>query len=236
MSANKPSLVNLAIRLALFAAIAAIVLAVTDRLTLPARIATQEGVENNAIKLVLPDFERTSSTFYINEKGEPCFEKPFDNACAFTPAWNQNKLVGFACKGTSNKAYAGNLTVMFGLEIDGTVGVVSVIAHNETPGLGTIETNRQKQKTIYNLLDTDTEKVVPNAYLDQFNGKKITSIEESFAWKIKKDGGSFEFKGGATMSMRAITDAVYETARTFIANKESIIQFIQKENPNMEIQ
>lgn len=224
MTEPKISMVALGIRLAIFAGIASCILAFADYYTTPARKAMQQSVNDNAVQMVLPDFDHLGAPIYMSAENEISLTSHEGDKHVFTPAFKGGNLIGFACSGKSRLGYGGELSVIFGITLDGTVGIVTVTQHKETPGLGTVETDRKKQKTIFNLFDPDTEKVAPNPYLDQFKGKRLASDDPAFEWKVTKDEGTILFKSGATWSMRAITDAVYQTARDFIQQKDLIIQ------------
>jgi electron transport complex protein RnfG len=66
---------------------------------------------------------------------------------------------------------------------------VRVVAHKETPGLG------------------DYIDVAKSSWIEQFKGRELTPQNADF-WKVKKDGGGFDYMAGATISPRSVTAAV----------------------------
>ena len=112
------------------------------------------------------------------------------------------------------------LTVMVGLELDGSVRTVIVTANTETPGLGTAVTDRKVQKTIADLIQGGeaAEGLAPNKFLDWYAGKKA----EAEPWDIVKDVEPINGKTGATITSSAICGAVHAISKTAIDNLESL--------------
>lgn len=82
---------------------------------------------------------------------------------------------------TSAKGYGGDISVMTGISLSGEVAGVQILSMNETPGLGA---NAQKE-----------------SFLSQYNGST-----ESMS--VSKDGGEIDSLTGATITSRAVTEAV----------------------------
>ena len=78
-----------------------------------------------------------------------------------------------------------------GMLMDGTVTGYKVIEQKETPGLGT--------------------KIAESKFADQFIG--LNSYHDQF--KLKKDGGEIDAVTGATISSRAVIDAVEKAVSTY---------------------
>ena len=55
-----------------------------------------------------------------------------------------------------------------------------------------------------------------NEILDQFSGRKAG---DRIDWRVKKDGGEFKFRTGATVTSRAVTEMTGKTAKTFAAHR-----------------
>jgi len=92
---------------------------------------------------------------------------------------------------TSLQGYSGPIRLVVGLNRDQSLRGVRVIAHKETPGLGDkIETSKAD-------------------WILQFAGKSLTNPAEQ-DWKVRKDGGHFDQFTGATITPRAVVNAVRE--------------------------
>ena len=80
---------------------------------------------------------------------------------------------------------------------DGSLSGVRAVAHRETPGLGDyIDPKKDKNKT--------------SPWITQFGELKAADIP---GCKVKKDGGQIAYHTGATISARAVTNAVARAAR-----------------------
>ncbi len=99
--------------------------------------------------------------------------------------------------------YAGAIRLLVGIDINGAVTGVHVLAHRETPGLGDLIESRKSD------------------WVEQFDGRSLRDPETS-GWKIKRDGGEFDQLTGASVTPRAIIKAVKETLIFLDANKAAV--------------
>lgn len=224
MAKQKFEIIKLGLFLGLIGAIAAGLLAGVAALTKKPIHDAQVKKTDDAIKVVLPPFDNEPSTKAIT------VDAADGTKVKFYIAKMNEKVVGLAGEGYSTKGFAGKITVMVGLEPSGKIRTVIVTKQNETPGLGTVITERKRDKNISDLFK-DTKKATglpPNKILDGFDGHVVTSGAPP--WKVKKDGGIFDFVTGATITSRAVTGAVYKVDATYVDNKEKILDFFKKEN------
>lgn len=90
--------------------------------------------------------------------------------------------------------YAGEIRLLLAVQADGRLAAVRVIAHKETPGLGDyIDPKKDKNKT--------------HPWIAQFDQRNFSDTPPE-KWRVKKDGGVFEQRTGATISARAVTKAI----------------------------
>ncbi len=103
------------------------------------------------------------------------------------------------------QGYAGTITCIMGLDRNGNVLGVRVIAHAETPGLG--------------------DKIEPakDDWINRFNGRSLTDPDTA-GWAVKKDGGIFDQFSGATITPRAVVNAVHGGLTWFEANRARLLQ------------
>lgn len=99
--------------------------------------------------------------------------------------------------------YSGKINLIIAIHTDGRIGGVRVVSHKETPGLG------------------DYIEIAKSAWITGFNGNSLDSHKES-EWKVKKDGGKFDYVAGATVTPRAIVKAVHKALRYFAANRDTL--------------
>ncbi len=104
--------------------------------------------------------------------------------------------------------YSGNVGLILAIRQDGRVIAVRVTAQKETPGLG-------------DYIDIHKDKKKDNPWIAQFNEIGFTQRPQA-QWKVKKDGGQFLYRTGATISARAVTNASNRALKYFEANKDKL--------------
>ncbi len=97
--------------------------------------------------------------------------------------------------------YNGNITLLAGINSDGSLRGVRIISHKETPGLG------------------DAIEIEKSDWALDFSGKSLSNPEPD-QWAVKRDGGEFDQFTGATITPRAVVDAVRLALEYFEANHE----------------
>jgi electron transport complex protein RnfG len=99
--------------------------------------------------------------------------------------------------------YNGNIRMLVGIRVDGSLLGVRVTEHQETPGLGDA---------------IDTRK---SNWILQFNNLSLSNPAPS-NWKVKRDGGAIDQITSATISSRAVTKAVYNTLRYYSEHRDQL--------------
>jgi electron transport complex protein RnfG len=106
---------------------------------------------------------------------------------------------------TAPDGYSGDIRLLVGIRADGELTGVRVIAHKETPGLG------------------DYIDVVRSDWIRKnFDGQSLAKTPDD-AWKVKKDGGVFDYMAGATITPRAVVKAVHAALRYFAAHRGELL-------------
>lgn len=101
--------------------------------------------------------------------------------------------------------YSGDIKMIIGINLDGSLAGVRILSHKETPGLGDkIDLNK-------------------HAWILSFDGKSLNNpaLEK---WQVKKDGGEFDQFTGATITPRAVVNRVKQTLQWFAQNQQRIVQ------------
>jgi electron transport complex protein RnfG len=106
---------------------------------------------------------------------------------------------------TTNSGYSGAIKSLIGIDKDGQVLGVRVIAHAETPGLG------------------DKIEVAKADWILSFNGHSLVDLTDA-QWKVKKDGGVFDQFSGATITPRAVVGSVYQGLQFFKLHREKLLK------------
>ncbi len=101
------------------------------------------------------------------------------------------------------RGFSGPIHLLIGIAADGTVTGVRVTSHNETPGLGD---------------DIEIEK---SDWILGFEGTSL-SAPPLEGWAVSKDNGRFDAITGATVTPRAVIDAVKNTLLYFQRHKDEL--------------
>ena len=119
----------------------------------------------------------------------------------------KTQIAGYAVPGLTAKGYGGNIRLMVGLNPDRTVISYQVLAAAETPGLGS--------------------NLTTPAFISRFKDQPAASV------KVTKDGGKIEALTSATITSRAVCDAVADAAQRIdrIEGKASAAPAAPKVNP-----
>jgi len=104
---------------------------------------------------------------------------------------------------TAPDGYAGPIGVLIGIAYDGTVTGVRILEHRETPGLGD------------RLVSSRSD------FVFQFDGRSLGDPDEK-GWAIQRDGGQFDQLTGASVTPRAVINAIRQTLIYFDANRDDI--------------
>ena len=129
-------------------------------------------------------------------------------------ATKEGRVTGLAYE-IFGSGYAGKMKLMLGVDAEGKVLGVRVLAHKETPGLGDkIETKK-------------------GDWILRFTGLSIGNPPVD-KWKVKKDGGQFDQFAGATITPRGVVRAVREGLEFFAANKTQMMDFNTPKAPMKE--
>lgn len=99
--------------------------------------------------------------------------------------------------------YTGPITLLVGVDNKGILTGVRVVKHRETPGLG------------------DAIEIKRSDWIKSFDAKSLKNPESS-GWKVKRDGGEFDQFTGATITPRAVVDAVHKALIFYEQNQHRI--------------
>ena len=191
--------------------LSALVLGLVSNLTKPAIEKAELRTKSAAMKqLKLPEFDN-----------EPTKESCKVDDVTFMAIRKEGKLVGIVAEAESKEGYAGKIRELVGFLPDGTITAVLVTEENETPGLGKNVCERKNKKTVTNFWKPEDKGLPPNPILDQFTGRKAG---DGTNWQLKKDGGDFDGKTGATVTSRAVTGMTGKAAETFAKHRAEIAE------------
>ncbi|HRH15770.1 MAG TPA: electron transport complex subunit RsxG [Azonexus sp.] len=109
------------------------------------------------------------------------------------------KPVALVFEAAAPDGYAGKVRLLIALRADGTLAGVRVTQHKETPGLG-------------DYVDPKKDKNKAAPWIAQFAGLSLATVSDP-GWRVRKDGGRFEYVAGATVTPRAVVKAVNKAVK-----------------------
>jgi electron transport complex protein RnfG len=130
---------------------------------------------------------------------------------------------GIVLEAIAPEGYSGDIDLLIGISADGVITGVRVTHHKETPGLG------------------DYIELAKSTWIMQFNGKRMEekvpvqiTLSGEFLrgqndrkrWRVKKDGGEFDARAGATVTPRAIVKAVRQALEYFHKHRDELLRTI----------
>lgn len=178
--------------LTLICAVAAGLLAFTNAVTKGPIEQVKRAELLNAIKKVLPDYD--------NEPDRNIFSVSADGRdWEIYVARKDSAYSGAAISSFSDEGYSGRIRVLVGVRPDGTVSGVEMLEQSETPGLGA--------------------KIALPEFRDQFKGRPLEPLSD---WAVVQDGGKINAITGATISPRAVCDAVKRALSVYENKKDAI--------------
>ena len=162
---------KIALTLLIIAAIVAAALALVNKITQPLIQQVNEEKTQKAIQIVLPGGYDEEITDYADETGlvSKVYKGEKGYALEVTP-------IGFD----------NTITMMVGVDLEGSVLGISVISHSESAGLGAVAASSNS---------------AGQAFRDQFIGQ-FGNVS------VSKDGGAIDAITNATITSRAICDGV----------------------------
>ncbi|HSI25078.1 MAG TPA: electron transport complex subunit RsxG [Methylotenera sp.] len=107
----------------------------------------------------------------------------------------------------AHDGYSGDIKLLIAIKYNGEISGVRVLTHKETPGLG------------------DYIDIAKDDWIKLFDAESLTKTSGELAenkWKVKKDGGQFDYMAGATITPRAVVKAVHKALKYFETNKDAL--------------
>jgi electron transport complex protein RnfG len=193
-----------ALNLLFFALLATVVLASTYFLT---RDSIARSIENEKLKLIA---EVVPQSLFDNAIVQDTVEVPAsdllgtsDTTVAYR-ARLQGETSAVVLQPVAPDGYSGKIFLIVAIRGNGEVSGVRVVAHKETPGLG------------------DYIELPKSPWIKGFDGQSHATRKEA-DWKVKKDGGQFDYVAGATITPRAIVKAVHKSLLYFEQNRDKLL-------------
>jgi electron transport complex protein RnfG len=126
-------------------------------------------------------------------------------------ARQDHKFAAVILEAIAHDGYSGDIKLLIAIRADGTVSGVRVLTHKETPGLG------------------DYIDIAHGNWIKLFDDESVekTPAEQ---WKVKKDGGKFDYMVGATITPRAVVKAVAKALQFYEQNQHELQQKLEHQS------
>ncbi len=189
--------------LAAFAIAATVLVVGTAKLTAP-RIAAQQQQEllsvlNQLLPAAMHDNDLVASCTLVSHPELGGAQQKVYRATLKGQALNAkgqalndeptNIPQALALEVTAPNGYSGAIKLLVAFNVNGTVAGVRVLEHKETPGLG------------------DKIELRKDDWILSFNGLRVNGPDDK-RWAVKRDSGQFDAFTGATITPRAVVQAV----------------------------
>jgi len=207
MAKLKSNFINMMVVLTGSVLFAAIVLGSMHAITKQPIDAVKATNLQNAIRAVLPLFDRLNEPESVKVEGVGSFvvHRAFDR--------NHN-FVGAAIESSSKNGFNGIINVMVGFDAEGNIVNYSVLEQKETPGLGTKMVDWFKPVA-------NTEK----SLLEKIVGYEVKPVERNSSvigknparnrLTVSKEGGEIDAITAATISSRAFLETVQNAYKAY---------------------
>lgn len=191
--------------LGLFAMLTVAVIAITQQTTAERINTERERMQMRALNDILPedqhDNDLLQDSFMLDDTSYLRLTAP-------TPAWRgrqADEVSAVILPVTTVNGYSGRIDLLVGIHANGDIAGVRAINHRETPGLG------------------DKIEAGKSRWILNFNGKSLT-MPAPEKWAVRRDGGDFDQFAGATITPRAVVQAVHNALRYFNEHRSSLLQ------------
>ncbi len=118
-------------------------------------------------------------------------------------AKKNNQVIAVIIETIAPDGYSGEIKTLVGIDREDKILGVRVIIHKETPGLG------------------DYIEIEKSQWIKNFDLKSLAKMTEK-EWAVKKDGGSFDYVSGATITSRAVIKSTYKSLLYVKENKKRL--------------
>jgi len=193
--------------LALFALVTSLILATTNELTYERIEQSEREAAQRALLEIIPlEFHDNDMLMDVQPVPEQYWATlGLKKGGNIHIARDQGQPVAVIIPAVTPDGYSGAISMIIGINFNGSIAGVRVVEHRETPGLG------------------DKVDLKKSDWILSFNGKSLVNPQAS-GWKVKKEGGDYDQFTGATITPRAVISQVLKTLQYFEDDRERLLQ------------
>lgn len=204
------SVLRNSLTLGLFAIFTVGVIAFIQQATSERIAAEQQRMQMRALNEIVPDDQHDND---LLQDSFPIADQALLRLPAPAAAWRarQNgQVTAVILPAVTMDGYSGRIDLLVGIRANGQLAGVRVVNHRETPGLG------------------DKLELAKGDWILSFDGKSL-SVPAPRGWAVRKDGGTFDQFVGATITPRAVVQAVHNALRYFEQHRAELLQLNEQE-------
>jgi electron transport complex protein RnfG len=205
MNAIQKHILGIGLMLAVFAIGSSGLVVITENATRDKIVENERQALLNAINVLITSNEYNndilSDTIEIKPNKQLSTTKP---TTVYRARKNEQPVAAIFTVVAPN-GYNGKIKLLVGVYQTRTLAGVRVISHKETPGLGDKIDERKAD------------------WISQFSGLGLNNPEPS-QWAVKKDGGQFDQFTGATITPRAVIQAIKNALHYFEQNQTDLFK------------
>lgn len=184
------------------------VMSQTYRVTRPAIDASAQDEKMRLINDVLPPTSYDNALLDDYVVLGPTPQLGLDKGGRVYRARRNGVPSALVLEAVAREGYGGKIQLVVAVGADGRLGGVRVTGHKETPGLG-------------DYIDPKKDRNKSQPWIGQFAGVSLADVT-SAQWKVRRDGGRFAYRVGATISARAVTNATGRVLDYATANRDAL--------------
>lgn len=138
--------------------------------------------------------------------------------------FKNGKLAGYAFE-VSGRGYAGDIKFMVGVDVAGKITGVSVLDHNETPGLGSRVNEVPSTRYVWNpFVGEDAEKPWFTEQFENLSSMNVINVDRGGEWHTLGDDARENLRDrnavtaitGSTITTTAFTRAIEQHVATYV--------------------
>ena len=197
------STLQTAINLVFFAVVGTAILASVFYMTHDAIVKSEEAEKLKLITQIVPSsiFDNDIIQDTLSIPADPLLGN-IDSTLAYR-ARIKGEPSAVVLEAVAPDGYSGKINLILAVRANGELAGVRVVSHRETPGLG------------------DYIELPKSPWIKGFDGKS-REVYKDADWKVKKDGGQFDYMAGATITPRAVIKAVNKALIYFGENRDKL--------------
>lgn len=190
---QKSTIVKDAVMLFVITIIAGALLGFFNQLTKEPIAAAEKKAKDEAYQLVMEQAVNFKEDKALTDKMNAATPEGAVFSEVMLAEDSSGALVGYVMSVVSKEGYGGDISLTLGVDMTGTITAIEVISQSETAGLGA------------------------NCTQDSFKGL-FKGVKSEDSLKVTKDGGTIDAMSGATITSRAVTNAVDAGYRFILEN------------------